>query len=642
LYSDKVQWLHTLLREELVEKYSDCSSILETKERAFDERFCAMRELLQMVTEDNYYCKISGGRVQPWLRYENLIYLLSAFEELLNEVPYSVKARHTINELLMVLSRLLDNFIDGCIASNSNKKQQLEKFSARKQSSLRANLEKLLGVCSSFGDREACYRIAVCVDAIAQLSKDNLQQNAVTEPSNVAVQAGEGQDGASGTFVCIPLQFGLSATCLVPVTAISVVSIVETLYREFGSAEVPNWYRLTSDLYQALVLRLMAKGECQRILLSEAQLIYNKSVGFLKRSNNAYYLSHILVDALHVVKRETKSMKIKFWCQDCMHFLYSCALSGEFDHKLKLTSWDYVIQGAKLTLGSEKTRTLFQKDQVSFFRSSNFKNKRIRKGKKRGGSAIALRNTRVGNVLRESSAAASSSSAMGTRASVRNVTSKAGALLKIPSIILHIVSRLAQFSIGSRDLSFPHFAFVEWFMVNYLGLSVPEGHVLEYNGDFEIALHQSALVGFDLNESNGGKLPVGKSRSEGDHFKESSGSSTALCRARAERQVGDSSISLLLEALRDEASTNTTSNATSSQALPSNDDNITSRHSRASIPRSRSEGDQLATRDRFAQAPPRPKTPRNHPASSVILFAPVDQDSDDTIPSQAGATPTPL
>jgi hypothetical protein len=636
LYSDKVQRLHSLLREELAKKYAKCSRILGVKDRAFDARFCVMRELLQMVAEDSYYCKISGGRVQPWLSYENLIYLLIEFVELLKEVPYSVKARHTINELLMVLSRLLDNFIDDCIASTSNKKQELEKFSAQKQSGLRAELEKLHGVCSSFGDREACYRIAVCVDAIAQLSKDNLQQNAVTEPSNMAMQAGEGHDGDPAALVYIPLQFGLSETCLAPVTIISVVSIVEILHRAFDTAEVPNWYRLTCGLYQALVLRLLAKGECQRTLLSEAQLIYNKSVVFLRRSNNAYYLSHILVDALHVAKRETKSMKIKFWCHDCMHFLYSCAVSGEFDHKLKLTSWDDVIQGAKQTLGSGKTRTFFQKDQASFFRSSNFKNKRIRKGKMRSGSAIDLRNIRVQNVRRESSAAASSSSALDRREPALNVTSKkAGTLLKIPSIILHIVSRLAQYSIDYRDISFPHLEFVEWFMVTYLGLSVPEGHVLEFNGDFEVALYPSASIGSALNESRVGESTLGRSRSVGDYVEESSGSSTALCGVRSKRQVGHSSISLL-EALRDEELLN----FMPSESLPSNNYTITSRHSRASLTRSRSRsvGDQHEACDRFVPASPKPKTRRNHPVSPVSLPAPVDQDSDDTIPSQAGAT----
>jgi hypothetical protein len=638
LYSDNAQRLHTLLREELVEKYTKSCSILETKDRAFDERFYAMRALLQMVAEDNYYCKISGGGVQPWLKYENLIYLLSEFGVLLNEVPYSAKMRHTINELLIVLSRLLDNFVEGCIPNTPIKKRQLEQLSTRKQSSLRADLEKLLGICASFDDREVCYRIAVCVDTIAQLSKDSLPQNAVTESSNVVAPAGEGQGGTSVDLVSLPLQFGISTTCLAPVTVIDVVSIVETLHRAFDTEEVPNWYRLTRDLYQALVLRLMAKGDCRGRLLREAQLIFNKSIDFLRRANHAYYLSHILVDALHVVMRETRSMQIKFWCQDSIRLLYACAASGQFDHKLKLTSWDELIQDAKEKLGSEKTSTLFQKGQASLFRSSNFKHKRIRKGKRRGGSAIDLHNARVGNMLRGSSAAASSSSAMDTLESAFNTTSnKAGALLKIPSIILHIVSRLVQFSIDRRELSFPHIQFVEWFMVSYLGLSVSEGHVLEFNNDLELALHQSKSVGLHINASRRGDVALSKSRSVGEGLEEGNSSSTAS-RSRAKRQTGHSA-TMLLQALRDEASINDMP----SQVVLSTDYKISKRYSRSLLTRSRSEGDRLdEAHDRFMQAFPRSRTPRNKPASSVILPDPVDQDSDDTIPSHAGATPSPL
>jgi hypothetical protein len=477
LYSDKIQQSHALLRETLKKQYTISYHIWGTSAHPFDERFRAMQELLTLVAQDKYYCNLSGGRLKPWLKYENLVHMLSQFMLLFNGVQYCRRSHHTINELLIVLRCLLDNFVNRANSSSpSIIKTQYEELAARKKISLREDLKKLLEVCSHYGDREVCYRITVCIHALAQPSKGSPRQRFAASSSN-----GDAAGETSAVLVSIPLKLGISKISSVLVTAVSVVNIVETLHRMFDAQEAPNWYTLACELYQALVLRLMAEGESQKQLFSEAQLIFNKAVGLLLRSKDAYYLSHILIDALQVVMSETKFAQTKFWCQDSMCLLYSNSISGKLDHKITTTSWDAVIQGAMEALRLEKTCAPFEKDQVSFFQKLNTKAKRKRIIKKRSDSAIISRKAQAKNI-REPNAVASSSSAMGTGELDRGITSTmVGSLLNIPSVILHIANCLTQFSMDNLEESFPHIRFIEWFITTYLGLSTPEGLVLEFN-----------------------------------------------------------------------------------------------------------------------------------------------------------------
>jgi hypothetical protein len=579
LYSDKIQQSHALLRETLKKHYAISYHIWGTSEHPFDERFRAMQELLTLAAQDKYYCNLSGCKLKPWLKYENLVYMLSQFMVLFNGVQYCRRSHHTINELLIVLRCLLDNFVDGATSTNrSAVKAQYEELAARKKTSLRDDLNKLLEVCSHYGDREVCYRITVCLHALDQQSKDSLQQSFTAHSSN-ADAAGE----TSAALVSIPIKLGVSKISSVLVTAVSVVDTIEILHRMFGTQEAPNWYTLASELYQALVLRLMAegKGEIRKKLLSEAQLIFNKTVGILLRSEDAYYLSHILIDALQVVMSETKSIRTKFWCQDCMCLLYSNTTSGKFDRKLTTTSWDAVIQGATEALRLEENCALFEKNQVSFFHPLNTKVKRKRIVKKRSGSAIILRKAQVVSI-REPNAVASSSDAGVLAPGI--TSTMAGSLLNIPSVILHIVNCLTQFSMDNLEVSFPHIHFVEWFITTYLGLSAPEGLVLEFNVPQEKA--SASMSASSLSkESRSGDSGMTKSRSIGS-FVEASSSSAESLKQRVTRQAAHSP-SMILQ-VPDQARNQVLAKSMPSKAVSSSDDKPRERYFRSTRHKSRS------------------------------------------------------